>query len=170
MINNVRSNHKDGYVAINETVFSSIKTPEQKKKNSNRSEILIITSYPPRECGIATYSQDLILALNNKFENTFDIKIAALETKNHKYNYGKEVVSILETDNENSYRELAEEINSNTSLELVLIQHEFGLFKTNETDFVQFLKATKKSIIIVFHTVLPNPDSLLKKKHCTNKC
>ena len=163
MINNVRSNHKDGYVAINETVFSSIKTPEQKKKNSNRSEILIITSYPPRECGIATYSQDLILALNNKFENTFDIKIAALETKNHKYNYGKEVVSILETDNENSYRELAEEINSNTSLELVLIQHEFGLFKTNETDFVQFLRATEKSIIIVFHTVLPNPDSLLKK-------
>ena len=30
-------------------------------------EILFITSYPPRECGIATYSQDLIMALNNKF-------------------------------------------------------------------------------------------------------
>jgi len=32
-------------------------------------EILFITSYPPRECGIATYSQDLLKALNNKFSN-----------------------------------------------------------------------------------------------------
>ena len=27
-------------------------------------EILFITSFPPRECGIATYSQDLIKAMN----------------------------------------------------------------------------------------------------------
>ncbi|WP_066331063.1 glycosyltransferase [Flavobacterium crassostreae] len=164
MINNVRSKQHDGYVALNETIFSEINTPIQKQNNNNnKSEVLIITSYPPRECGIATYSQDLIFALNNKFENTFDIKIAALETKNNKYSYGKEVVSILETENENSYRELAEQINNNASLELVLIQHEFGLFRTNETDFIQFLKNIKKSSIIVFHTVLPNPDTLLKK-------
>ena len=34
-------------------------------------EILFITSFPPRECGIATYSQDLIAALNNQIENSF---------------------------------------------------------------------------------------------------
>ena len=39
------------------------------------AEILFITSYPPRECGIATYSQDLIKALNNKFSNSLSIKI-----------------------------------------------------------------------------------------------
>jgi hypothetical protein len=27
--------------------------------------ILFITSYPPRECGIATYSQDLLAALKH---------------------------------------------------------------------------------------------------------
>ena len=32
-------------------------------------EILFVTSYPPRECGIATYSQDLIKALNNKYRH-----------------------------------------------------------------------------------------------------
>lgn len=163
MINNIRSKKNDVLVVVNETLYSSIKTPKSIGKNSNRSEILFITSYPPRECGIATYSQDLILALNNKFENTFDIKIAALETKKNKYSYGKPVVSILETDNENSYLELAEGINNNKSLGLVLIQHEFGLFKTNETDFIQFLKNVKKSIIVVFHTVLPDPNAALKK-------
>ena len=43
------------------------------------AEILFITSYPPRECGIATYSQDLINALNHQFSNSFSIKICALE-------------------------------------------------------------------------------------------
>ena len=36
-------------------------------------EIVFITSYPPRECGIATYSQDLIFSLNNKFRKSFEI-------------------------------------------------------------------------------------------------
>ena len=34
--------------------------------NGKLPEILFINSYPPRECGIATYSQDLVKALNNK--------------------------------------------------------------------------------------------------------
>ncbi|WP_051219125.1 glycosyltransferase [Flavobacterium frigidarium] len=163
MINNVRLKHNDAFVVVNEPLINSIATTKQIVKTNSRSEVLFITSYPPRECGIATYSQDLIFALNNKFENTFDIKIAALETKKNKYSYGKKVVAVLETDNENSYRELAAQINNNTSLELVLIQHEFGLFRTNEADFIDFLKSINKSIIIVFHTVLPNPDAALRE-------
>jgi hypothetical protein len=46
-------------------------------KHRKLPEILFITSYPPRECGIATYSQDLIKALNNKFNESFVIKILA---------------------------------------------------------------------------------------------
>ena len=102
----------------------------------NLPEILIITSYPPRECGIATYSQDLISALNNKFTKSFNIKICALETEFEKYEYNNEVNYVLETDNTKSYIELAESINNNTNISMVLFQHEFGLFKTNENDFI----------------------------------
>lgn len=163
MINKIRSNRNNGYQAKNDTAYSLGKIHNQIKENGNLPEILFITSYPPRECGIATYSQDLILALNNKFQNTFDIRIAALETRHDKYIYNDEVTYVLETDDENSYRKLADSINTSQSIGLVLIQHEFGLFKTNEVDFILFLKAVKKPIIIVFHTVLPNPDALLKK-------
>ena len=38
-------------------------------------EILFISSFPPRECGIATYSEDLIKALENKFNHSFKIEI-----------------------------------------------------------------------------------------------
>lgn len=129
----------------------------------NLSEILIVTSYPPRECGIATYSQDLISALNNKFTKSFKIKICALETEFEKYEYANEVNYILETDNTKSYLELAESINKNTNISMVLFQHEFGLFKTNENDFIRLLQDINKPIILVFHTVLPNPDEKLQR-------
>jgi glycosyltransferase involved in cell wall biosynthesis len=130
------------------------------KKVSNLPEILFVTSYPPRECGIATYSQDLIAALNNKFKKSFDIKIAALQLTGDNYDYPDVVKYTLDTDNSNSYEELAKTINSR-KIELVVIQHEFGLFKSNEEDFLQFLKAIKKPIVLGLHTVLPNPDTAL---------
>ncbi len=47
--------------------------------NNKNPEILIITSYPPRECGIATYSQDLVTALKIN-SMAFRIKYALLKT------------------------------------------------------------------------------------------
>ena len=102
--------------------------------------ILFITSYTPRQCGIATYSHDLITAINNKFSNAFNISIAALESKNEKHEYNETVKHILDTDNQYSYRELAKKINNNQSLQLILIQHEFGLFRNNEADFLRLLE------------------------------
>ena len=37
------------------------------EQENNLPEILFVTSFPPRECGIATYSQDLVNALSNQF-------------------------------------------------------------------------------------------------------
>jgi glycosyltransferase involved in cell wall biosynthesis len=153
------------------TVFPSRKIRKTSKNFSSTfrenqnilPEIVFITSYPPRECGIATYSQDLIFALNNKFRKSFDIKICALENQNDNYFYNESADYVLETDKQSSYLELAENINQNQNISMVLIQHEFGLFKSNEHDFVAFLKSLNKPIIVAFHTVLPNPDDLLKQ-------
>ena len=83
-----------------------------------------------------------------------------MEYENNKY--AKEVNYILETNNQNSYLSLAENINENSNISMVLIQHEFGLFRANENDFIQLLKSVNKPIIIVFHTVLPNPNEALQ--------
>jgi glycosyltransferase involved in cell wall biosynthesis len=127
-------------------------------------EILFITSYPPRECGIATYSEDLIVSLKNKFKNSFKIGVCALETDTEKHEYSEIVEHILNTDKANEFADLAEKINNNAAIELVLIQHEFGLFAKNETQFQLFLEKLTKPIVIVFHTVLPKPDAAFKQK------
>lgn len=128
------------------------------------SEILFITSYPPRECGIATYSQDLIKALNNKFSNSFAISICPLESENEIHTYREEIKYTLNTDQPDAFIRLARSINNNAVIRMVMIQHEFGFFLKKEDELKQFIRALTKPVIIVFHTVLPHPDESLKIK------
>jgi len=124
--------------------------------------VLIVTSYPPRECGIATYSQDLIKTLNNKFSNSISIKVCALESGETNYPYPEEVIYILKTSIATEYQRLAFNINNDRSIQMVLIQHEFGFYHHQEQAFQQFITELRKPVIVVFHTVLPNPDIRLK--------
>lgn len=133
-----------------------------RKRTADLPEILFVTSYPERECGIATYSEDLVAALNDKFRKSFNLKIAALQHTGDQYNYPDNVQYILNTDDGQSYKMLAKNIN-NSNIQLVVIQHEFGLFRGNESDFLRFLEAIKKPIALGFHTVLPNPGLSLQE-------
>ena len=128
------------------------------------AEILVITSYPPRECGIATYSQDLIKALNNKFSNSMSIKVCALESGRQGYAYPEEVLYTLDTSRATAYRELAGSVNRDQRLKMVLVQHEFGLFHEQEAAFLGLLNELEKPVCVVFHTVLPHPDENLRAK------
>jgi len=126
-------------------------------------EILFITSYPPRECGIATYSQDLITALNNKFNQSFKINICALESEHETHTYTDSIKYTLNTDEQAAFVRLAKIINEDSNISMVLIQHEFGLFKKNEHELIHFLEMLIKPVITVFHTVLPGPVEALKE-------
>src|SRR6478672_4919531 len=91
------------------------------KRGSNLPEILFITSYPPRECGIATYSQDLLKALDNKFTHSFSLKVCALELGNENHDYPDEVKYVLDTNNSSKYLELADSINSDKNTRFVIV-------------------------------------------------
>lgn len=135
------------------------------KDQKNLPEILFVTSYPPRECGIATYSQDLIKALSNKFSDSFTVPVCALESEKEIHSYTSEVRYILDTSVSSSFSEVAREISQNAAIRIVMVQHEFGFFNTDhEADFLQFLCDIRKPVIITFHTILPHPDEALKLK------
>lgn len=126
------------------------------------NEILVVSSYPPRVCGIATYSQDLITALNNKFGKSFSIIVCALENEFEKFSYSDEVKYILDTSVPSEFKNLANKINRNKKIKLVLFQHEFGFYEGREEAFLQFLNIIDKPEIIVFHTVIPHPEEVLR--------
>jgi glycosyltransferase involved in cell wall biosynthesis len=129
-------------------------------------EILFLTSYPPRECGIANYSQDLIKSLDNKFTRSFSLKVCAFETSiSTNLEYPEEVKYVLDTSNPASFLHFATVLNNDERIQFIVVQHEFGFFAgASESAFLQFLKALTKPILLVFHTVLPTPDEALKQK------
>ncbi len=136
---------------------------KNKKSESQVSEIIFLTTYPPRECGIATYSKDLERALSDKFGKSFTLKIFPLESKSEQHQYPKEIAYVLNTNNTLDFHIASHRINTDPNVELVLIQHEFGLFKDNENAFLEFMKFLDKPIAITFHTILPEPTPELKK-------
>jgi len=138
------------------------------------AEILFITSYPPRECGIATYSQDLIKALDNKFSNSLSIQVCALESNGNTYPYPEEVKYTLKTSVAADYAKLALRINKDNDIRIVLIQHEFGFFNKQKQAFLKLIQELSKPVAVVFHTVLPHPGDKLKSEvqdiaaHCAS--
>ncbi len=123
-----------------------------------------MTTYPPRECGIATFSDDLIRAIEMKFGYSFTVKVCALEARSEQYVYDDKVKYVLNTSEADEFPGIAREMNEDPKIKLVLIQHEFGLFGEHENEFLAFTRLLSKAVIIVFHTVLPHP-SLKQKEY-----
>jgi glycosyltransferase involved in cell wall biosynthesis len=127
----------------------------------NTKEILMITSFPPRKCGIATYSQDLIQAIEDKYCDNFKIKVCALQKRDVELKYPNEVIYFLKTALKADYTRLAFAINADDAIKIVYLQHEFGLYGGSLGDYIlDFLEVVEKSVITTFHTVLtlPNED------------
>lgn len=127
-------------------------------------KMLLVSSYPSRECGLATFSNDIVEAVANVFGDTLPIEVCALENEGQNFEYSEEVKYTLSTSKIDDYRLVAEKINERNDIGLVCIQHEFGLFGGEYGDYIlSFILALNKPIITVFHTVLPNPDDKRKK-------
>ncbi|NMH27796.1 glycosyltransferase [Flavobacterium silvaticum] len=127
-------------------------------------KIVFLSTYPPRQCGIATYTQDLLQALKNQFVYSFRMSVCALETNKEQHSYeAEEMEYVLNTSDADSYESLLLQLNSDPEVSLVVIQHEFGLFADDVSAFNNFLTRIKKPVSVVFHTVLPRPDEAFKK-------
>jgi glycosyltransferase involved in cell wall biosynthesis len=127
--------------------------------------VLFLTTYPPRECGIATFTQDMVRALTRQFGASYDFKVCALEEGfGHQRSYPDEVVATLNTHELKDCADLAERINNDPSVRVVCVQHEFGLFGGEWGDHVlAFLYSVTKPVVINLHTVLPDPSPELRR-------
>lgn len=123
------------------------------------NEILMISSFPPRKCGIAAYTQDLIKSIEDKYGDSFVIKVCALLKKDVPLKYPNEVKYFLKTWLKEDYKRLALKINADVDIKIIYLQHEFGLYDGNLGDYIlYFLELIDKPVIVTFHTVLAKPN------------
>lgn len=95
--------------------------------------VIIISTYTPQKCGIATYSNDLYKAL--KLSPTSIVNILAI-VENPSLEYPKEAVSFISKDSKNDYIQNANFINEN--YDVCILEHEYGIFGGDSGDYVIF--------------------------------
>jgi glycosyltransferase involved in cell wall biosynthesis len=123
----------------------------------SEKRVAYLSSYPPRECGIATFTKDLLDSADELNELKPSVVIA-LNEKETIYNYDKRVKWQIERDSVDDYVQAARYVNS-SDVDLVNIQHEFGLFGGEYGDYVlHFLDNIEKPVVTTLHTVQPNFD------------
>ncbi len=116
-------------------------------------KILIIGTYLPLQCGIATFSHDLYRSLRGKGQDVDVLAIAAQAD----INYPREVVFSISRNELSDYKLAALWINSQ-KYDACIIQHEFGIFGGPAGNFLlTLLKGLKIPVISNLHTVLQEP-------------
>ncbi|MHC4228717.1 MAG: glycosyltransferase family protein [Planctomycetota bacterium] len=136
--------------------------------------IRIVSTYPPRRCGIGTFSRELATALEHFTAEVGNIRIAAID--NGKGPYRIPVELTIDQYNPASWQDTITHIltrSKETSYPtVVLLQHEYGLDPDDNgrdgrgTNYVKMAKAfTENDLItlVYLHTVLEEPDQHQKK-------
>lgn len=121
-------------------------------KDAKGLKIIIVSSWPPKQCGIATFAQDVRDAVL-KYDNTAIINIAAINDIRKKYEYESVVKCEIDQESLDSLDKAAKYINE-SGADVVSLQHEFGIWGGFDGEFViYFLKKLKIPVVISLHTV-----------------
>jgi glycosyltransferase involved in cell wall biosynthesis len=120
--------------------------------NVTKKRVAYLSTYPPRECGIATFTKDLLDAING-LDKLRSPTVIAVNEKETIYNYDRVVKWQIERDSVDDYVQVARYVNS-SDVDLVNLQHEFGLFGGDYGEYINhFLNNVEKPVVTTLHTV-----------------
>ena len=121
-----------------------------------------MSTFPPQKCGIATFTSDLVNSISklNKLKAQRVISIDGHRlfkpaNESSRYKIGRDFIE--------DYVLMANFLN-NSSVNVVNIQHEFGIFGGDSGEYIcAFLDKLKRPVATTLHTVLPNFENKTKE-------
>ncbi|MEP7055239.1 MAG: glycosyltransferase family 4 protein, partial [Actinomycetota bacterium] len=115
----------------------------------------VISTYPPRPCGIATFSRDLRVALQAAAPG-LDVDIVSI-VRNVLQHDDAEVAARIRQDVRADYPAAARALAARGS-DVVVIEHEYGIFGGEEGSYVVSLAdELRQPVVVTLHTVLSQP-------------
>jgi len=128
-----------------------------KQKIKNLGKIAVIGNYLPRNCGIATFTTDLSIALAKELKVEQDLINIAMDDIPEGYDYPSPVKFRVQQNIQSDYYWAADYINVN-QYETAILQHEYGIFGGEDGSYIlHMLKSLKMPVLTNLHTVLENP-------------
>ena len=124
---------------------------------SRPMRIAVVGNHLPRQCGIATFSTDLCDAIADEF-GAAGVLVVAVNDPQSSYSYPVRVRFEITESDLSSYQAAADFLNSN-NVDLVCLQHEYGIFGGKRGSHVlRLLQHLKIPVVTTLHTVLREPD------------
>jgi len=139
-------------------------------------QVAFVSTYPPRRCGVATFTSDLMSAVHEA-DPGVGSDVAAIDERHIVRAYGPEVRWRISQGTAAGYAGAAHAIAS-SDVDVVCVQHEFGLYGlwvdegwegdrwiegTYQDHLTAFLDEVRKPTLVTLHTVLPEPSQAVRE-------
>lgn len=109
-----------------------------------------VATYPPRHCGIATFTRDLASVAGAH-------EVIALHPADHVEPYPMEVHHRIRRDVDADYVRVAHSLRD-CDVDVVSVQHEYGIWGGDDgARVLDFVRAVDKPVVATLHTVLRHP-------------
>src|ERR1700746_1276393 len=125
---------------------------------STIKHIAFLGDHLPRQCGIATFTSDICEAVAVQYPQCQCV-VGAVNDRPEGYDYPAQVRFEIDEKELDSYRRAAEFLNIN-NVEVVSVQHEFGIFGGPAgSHLLNFLREVRKPVVTTLHTILSEPNA-----------
>ncbi len=119
-------------------------------------KLALIGNHLPRQCGIATFTTDLVDAITNA--SSIECRVLAMNEPGQRYDYPKRVAFEIGEGDVASYRRAADYVSIN-GIDVVSVQHEYGIFGGKAgVLLLDVLRELRVPIVTTLHTILADPN------------
>jgi len=116
-----------------------------------------IGTYPPRECGIGTFTKNLFDAFTQGDPEAGKNIVIAITDQEQEYNYPSEVEFTISQEDQTDYLKAVNYIN-HSGADICILEHEFGIFGGQSGIYIlPLLYRLQIPLIVTLHTVLKKP-------------
>jgi glycosyltransferase involved in cell wall biosynthesis len=119
-----------------------------------------IGTYPPRQCGIGTFTQNLLEAMvlqKGEKKSEHEGIVVAMNDPDESYEYPEEVKFTIRQEHQRDYIQAAKFINFSGS-DICILEHEYGIFGGESGVYIlPLLHRIEIPLMVTLHTVLKNP-------------
>lgn len=131
---------------------------DEPKGRGKGMNVAIIGNYVPRQCGLATFTTDVATWVTGELGPESDVFVVAMNDRPEGYDYPPMVRFEVQANHARDYHRAADFVNL-SGVDLVCLQHEFGIFGGPRGIYItDLLRDLKKPVVTTVHTVLPDPE------------